>query len=173
MLEGKGDVFWFQPKMQTFESSITWRWRCGINSAMVVQSNDTKEPHKQFQCVMQKWYNNARELVTVTRIHLTRRCQGTQWPKDANKNTSQKKNKCIQLLSIFIILSFTTTPLTTNCSNIICHTLSFIPIEGEYRPSLKDCLGTSGSSSEAPTFTSNKILLVLIFVDDGGPHFHI
>jgi hypothetical protein len=45
--------------------------------------------------------------------------------------------------------SFITIPLAINCSNIICHSTS-IPVEGEYRPSLKDCLIKSESSSEAP-----------------------
>jgi hypothetical protein len=70
-----------------------------------------------------------------------------------------------QPLLIFIISSFTTTPLAINCSSIICHSFSSIPIEGEYRPSLKDCLITSGSSSEASPFMSNKTLSAIAFVD--------
>jgi hypothetical protein len=63
-----------------------------------------------------------------------------------------------QSLSIFITSFFTTTPLALNCSSIICHHTSSILVEGEYLPSLKDCLIMSGSSSEAPTSTSNKTI---------------
>jgi hypothetical protein len=76
-----------------------------------------------------------------------------------------KRHKYIQSLSIFIISSFTTTPLTLSYSSIFWHSLSSVPVEGEYRPSLKDCLIMSVSSSEAPTSTSNKTLLPLIFAD--------
>jgi hypothetical protein len=51
--------------------------------------------------------------------------------KDANKNTSEGQDKHIQSLSIFRTSFFTTTPLAINCSNIICHSLSSIPVEGE------------------------------------------
>jgi hypothetical protein len=70
-----------------------------------------------------------------------------------------------QSLSISIISSFTTTPLTSNCSSIICHSISSIPVEGEYRPSLKDCLITSGSSSEAPAPISIKARSAITFMD--------
>jgi hypothetical protein len=70
-----------------------------------------------------------------------------------------------QSLSISIISSFTTTPLTTNCSSIICHSISSNPVEGEYRPSSKDCLITSGSSSEVPAPTSIKAWSVIDVVD--------
>jgi hypothetical protein len=62
----------------------------------------------------------------------------------------------IQSQSIFVTSFFTTTPLTIHCSSIICHSTSSIPVKGEYRPSLKDCLITSGSSSKAPVSTSSK-----------------
>jgi hypothetical protein len=61
-----------------------------------------------------------------------------------------------QSLSLFMISSFTTTPLTINYSSIICHSTSSIPVEGEYQPSLKDCLITSGTSSEATASTLAK-----------------
>jgi hypothetical protein len=70
-----------------------------------------------------------------------------------------------QSLSIFIISSFTTTPLAISYSSIICHPSSNIPVEGEYRPSLKDCLIVSGSSSEAPASTFAKIQSVTTITD--------
>jgi hypothetical protein len=68
---------------------------------------------------------------------------------------------------MFITSSFTTTPVAINCSDIIFHSLSSIPVEGEYWPSLKGCLTKSESSLEAPVSTSNKTLSVLTLVD---PH---
>jgi hypothetical protein len=70
-----------------------------------------------------------------------------------------------QSLSIFIISSFTTTPLTANYPSIICHSISSIPVEGEYRPSLKGYLITSGSSSEVPAPTSIKSWSAITFAD--------
>jgi hypothetical protein len=70
-----------------------------------------------------------------------------------------------QSLSISIISSFTTTPLATNCSSIICHSISSIPVEGEYQPSLKDCLSTSGSSSKVPGPTFTKAWSTIAFAD--------
>jgi hypothetical protein len=58
-----------------------------------------------------------------------------------------------------------TTPLVINCSSGIYHSTSSIPVEGEYRVSLKDCLITSGSSSETPVSTSNKVELATTFAD--------
>jgi hypothetical protein len=60
---------------------------------------------------------------------------------------------------------FTTTPLAINCSSIICHSTSSIPVEGEYRPSLKNCLIASGSSLEAPVSTSSKTKSATTFTD--------
>jgi hypothetical protein len=70
-----------------------------------------------------------------------------------------------QSLSISVISSFTTTPLATNCSSIICHSISSISVEGEYQPSLKDCLITRGSSSEVPAPTSIKAWSAIAFVN--------
>jgi hypothetical protein len=70
-----------------------------------------------------------------------------------------------QSLSISIILSFTITPLATNCASIICDSISSIPIEGEYQPSLKDRLSTSGSSSEVPAPTFTKARSAIAFTD--------
>jgi hypothetical protein len=74
-------------------------------------------------------------------------------------------NVKISVVSISIISSFTITSLAINCSSIICHSISSIPVEGEYQPSLKDCLITCGSSSEVPTPTSIKAWSTIAFID--------
>jgi hypothetical protein len=60
---------------------------------------------------------------------------------------------------------FTATPLAINCSTIICHSTSSIPVEGEYQLSLKDYLIVSGSSLEAPISTSSKTESAIAFAD--------
>jgi hypothetical protein len=70
-----------------------------------------------------------------------------------------------QLLSVSIISSFTITPFATNYSSIICRSISSIPLKGVYRPSLKDYLITSGSSSGVPAPTSIRAWLATAFMD--------
>jgi hypothetical protein len=70
-----------------------------------------------------------------------------------------------QSLAILITSFFTTIPLAINCSIIINHSTSSILVEGEYRPSLKNCLIVSGSSSEAPVSTSSKTKSATTFMD--------
>jgi hypothetical protein len=72
------------------------------------------------------------------------------------EGSRQQQQEKSQSLSIFITSFFTTTPLAINCSSIICHSTSSIPVEGEYRPSLKDCIIMSGSLLEALASISNK-----------------
>jgi hypothetical protein len=73
--------------------------------------------------------------------------EGVKVQNDRRQHITTSKS---QSLSIFIISSFTTTLLAINCSSIICYSISSILAEGEYRPSLKDCLIRCGSLSEAP-----------------------
>jgi hypothetical protein len=70
-----------------------------------------------------------------------------------------------QSLSIFIISPFTTTQHAINCSSIICHSIYSILVEGEYRPTLKDCLIMSRSLSEALGSTLNKTQSATAFAD--------
>jgi hypothetical protein len=87
--------------------------------------------------------------------------EGAKVYKDQKQNITSK----YQSLSIFITSSFTTTPLAINCSSIIYHSIASILVEGEYRPSLKDCLTTSETSSKAPTSTFAKTRLAIAFMD--------
>jgi hypothetical protein len=88
--------------------------------------------------------------------------EGAKVHGDRKQQTTMTRK--FQSLSIFITSFFTTTPLAINCSSIICHSTSIL-VEGEYRPSLKDCLLMRGSLSEAPTSTSNKTESAKAFMD--------
>jgi hypothetical protein len=62
------------------------------------------------------------------------------------------------------------TPLAINCSIIICHSTSSIPVEAKYQPPLKDFLIMGGSSLEALISMFNITLSAIAFADPRPPH---
>jgi hypothetical protein len=130
MLEGEGDAFRFQTRTPNSKSHEG------------DFANRTSDVGKIISWTTRMSYKNDKGL----KAHGHRRRHTTMTRKS-------------QSLLIFITSFFTTTPLAINCSSIICHSTSSILIKGEYKPSLKDYLITSGSSSKAPTSTANKVEL--------------